>query len=423
MPNGGAGSKVGPFLTAHYEVETYTYGAAFRSSDSTLLLRRPKEDNDDDGAASASARSSTLPDTTATDATTAITNNGGVVSVRVQSATTTRGGQIVSDGHDATGIMIWPATHVLCDYLARHYQGEYWTFLQEPPPPPPRLQTTATISDPPLVSLTKEKEVVSDSDATMAILELGCGCGLVGVVAAALASNQQSESCHKLLWVSTDRDEDALTQCRYNYSMNGITVTPEETTDKITNDVSNSTNAVVTVLVSALEWGNATHHQALLHRVEEYRSRSGHSATPSQARFDAIVAADIVYPTTCRHHILPLLLDTVDALLVEHGIFWLAFWSRDGPRTPCHLIEAASAAGFAISATDIVTDQSKVAATTLLPGAQLLQLRRCPNAALYNARLGGSDCLVFPGLDEAKARLEAAERDLPEEWNAPPYDD
>jgi SAM-dependent methyltransferase len=417
----------GPVLTAHYKVETLTYGKACGENQALL---RPKEDDDDDddnddndNNASAIARTScnssthpTTTNTTNTD-TTAIgsdCDSNCVVSVRVQSATTTRGGQIVSDRHDATGIMVWPATHVLCHYLARHYQGD-WRFLQGPPPRP-----TTTISEPPLLSLNNEEEAFPNMGVA-AVLELGCGCGLVGVVAAALASNPQyTDSCHELLWVSTDRDKDALAQCRYNFSLNGIAV--QETTGKITTSDDESNTNVVTVLVSELEWGNATQNHALLHYLEQYRSSGCHtSAIPSQ-RFDAIVAADIVYPTTCRNQILPLLLDTVDTLLWEHGTFWLAFWSRDGPRTPCHLIEAASAAGFVIDAVDVVTDQSKMATTTtLLHGAKLLQLHRSPNAALYNARLGANDCLVFPGLKEAKARLEAAERQAPEEWNAPPY--
>jgi Lysine methyltransferase len=406
MPDRSEGG--GPFLTAHYEVETFTYGKA--SGENQALLRPKEDDNDNnDNDASAIAR-------TSCSSSSCNSSTHCVVSVRVQSATTTRGGQIVSDRHDATGIMVWPATHVLCHYLARHYQGD-WRFLQGPPPPP---RPTTTISEPPLLSLINEEEAFPNMGVA-AVLELGCGCGLVGVVAAALASNPQyTDSCHELLWVSTDRDKDALAQCRYNFSLNGIAV--QETTGKITTSDDESNTNAVTVLVSELEWGNATQNQALLHYLEQYRSSGCHtSAIPSQ-RFDAIVAADIVYPTTCRNQILPLLLDTVDTLLWEHGTFWLAFWSRDGPRTPCHLIEAASAAGFVIDAVDVVTDQSKMATTTtLLHGAKLLQLHRSPNAALYNARLGASDCLVFPGLKEAKARLEAAERQAPEEWNAPPY--
>jgi Lysine methyltransferase len=412
MSGGSEGG--GPVLTAHYEVEIFTYGATTVTSENQVATVTLQSGGDADSSNSVSSfpLSSDTADTESC--------RSECVSVRVQSATTTRGGQIVSDAHDATGILIWPATHVLCQYLVQqHYQRD-WTFLQGPPRSRPTF-----ITEPPLVSLIDEEVSTSFQDYsedTMAILELGCGCGLVGVVAAALAL-QKSSLTTKLLWVSTDRDEAALAQCRYNFSLNGIAV--QETAGEIT---SHESDKNITVLVSKLEWGYAAHHQALLRRLEQYRRSAGHAtnaiAGTRPRRFDAIVAADIVYPTTCRNHILPLLLNTVDALLAKHGIFWLAFWSRDGPRTPCHFIEAASAAGYRIDA--VVTDQSKMATPTnmtVLPGAQLLQLYRCPNAALYNARLGASDCLVFPALKEAKARLEAAERDAPEEWNAPPCDD
>jgi ribosomal protein L11 methylase PrmA len=68
--------------------------------------------------------------------------------------------------------MIWPATHLLCHYLA------------------------------------------SQNNVGDCVLELGCGVGVVGLVSTKANS-------HKL-WVSTDGDESALEMCRKNFVLNEI---------------------------------------------------------------------------------------------------------------------------------------------------------------------------------------------------------
>ena len=45
-------------------------------------------------------------------------SGGTTVDVQVYCVTTTVGGNLVSQQRDLTGIMIWPATHLLCHYLA-----------------------------------------------------------------------------------------------------------------------------------------------------------------------------------------------------------------------------------------------------------------------------------------------------------------
>jgi hypothetical protein len=267
-------------------------------------------------------------------------DNISEISIQMYSATTTIGGDIVSDQRDSTGIMIWPATHLICHHLASKNVGE-------------------------------------------CVLELGCGCGMVGIISS-------KANTHRL-WLSTDRDEQALDMCRRNYVLNKMNAEQ--------------------LLARCLEWGNESHIQNL---VDELGVRS-----PGKERFDAIVGADIIYPATCGQ-ILHALLGTVSSLLSKNGTFWLSFATRDGAKTPMQLIQAASETGFSIDMLPPLDSDQKSKLPPLLDSKMLL-LRRHPEARQLNAALGSPSCKVFPGLQAAIARME--EPSSEEDWDAPPFGD
>jgi predicted nicotinamide N-methyase len=340
----GGGALSGT-LTAHYEVERFAYYYC-RSSNRKSNEQQPI--------------STTAP----------ICANSDVVSVTVRSATTTVGSQIVvSNQHDLTGIMIWPATHYMCQFLVNC------------------CSSTASVV------------------AKKTVVELGCGCGLLGVVAAAASRHSSSSSqSSPALWVSTDMDETALQLCQENYTRNGV-----DTTSSCTDQSS--------VWVQKLKWGNATDIKALL---EQLQRRPG-EGSDSAKKFDVVVAADIVYPATCGQ-VLADLLETVDTLLtVNGGKFYLSFCSRDGPKTPTALLAAASQAGFGISALlpedGEENDPATIRNRPATMGAKILVLERSDHAATLNQALGHDDCAVFPGLQAAMARLQEPVSE--EEWDAP----
>ena len=277
------------------------------------------------------------------------------LSIEVYSATTTSGGNIVTSQRDLTGIMVWPATHLLCHYLASNKVGEY-------------------------------------------ILELGCGCGMLGI------TSWKANHSHRL-WVSTDRDPKALDLCRKNSKLNKLDIIDE---------------ASHRMLVRTLEWGNEAQIQEIFEELRLCRDGKHNHITRSDGNhkvtfFDAIVAADIVYPATCGQ-ILQNLFRTVDLLLASGGTFWLSFATRDGARTPQRLLEAASEAGFSTDALPPLNAETKSQLPPLLD-ARILLFRRNPKAKEHNMTLGFADCKVFPGLRAAISRMEESSSE--EEWDAP----
>lgn len=286
--------------------------------------------------------------------------------IKVESATSTIGGNIVSHNHDATGIMIWPATHLLCQHLAG--------------------------------TLSSDEDNDNDNDHSVRrgqlggadmVLELGCGVGLVGIT----AMKQQAQS--PLLWVSTDMDQRALDLCRRNFALNGIEV--------------NDGHADLKVWTRTLEWGDTGRADELL---GELRRR----VNKSERFFDAVVGADIVYPSTCGK-VLDCLFDTVNSLLAPGGTFWLSFATRDGPVTPSRLLEAASEAGFMVESLPPLN----ASVTKLLPptlDSKILVMTRSANAKNCNDQLGTIDCTVFPWLREMLARRDESSSE--EEWEGPP---
>jgi SAM-dependent methyltransferase len=286
--------------------------------------------------------------------------------IKVESATSTIGGNIVSNKHDATGIMIWPATHLLCQHLAG----------------------TSRSSGEDNGGHSARHGQLGGADT---VLELGCGVGLVGIT----AMKQQAHS--PLLWVSTDMDQRALDLCRRNFVLNGIEVNDEHADSK--------------VWTRTLAWGGQDRADELL---RELRGR----VNESERFFDAVVGADIVYPSTCGK-VLDCLFSTVDSLLAPGGTFWLSFATRDGPVTPSRLLEAASEAGFMVESLPPLN----ASVTKLLPptlDSKILVMTRSTNAKQRNNQLGSVDCTVFPRLREMLARLDESSSE--EEWEGPPMD-
>jgi hypothetical protein len=323
-------------VSGNYCIETFTY-------------YRPASDTDDDAAQGQHAP----------------------LNVKVESATSTSGGDIVSHNHDATGIMIWPATHLLCQHLAGS-------------------STRSSDED------NNSNNNSNDHSARHGqlggaemVLELGCGVGLVGITA-------MKQVHSPLLWVSTDYDQRALDLCRRNFALNGIEVNGSDDSK---------------VWTRTLGWGDQD-------RAEELLGELRRRVNESERFFDAVVGADIVYPSTCGK-VLDSLFLTVDTLLAPGGTFWLSFAARDGPVTPSRLLEAASEAGFMIESLPPLN----ASVAKLLPpllDSKILVMKRSANAKNSNDQMGSVDCTVFPRLHEMLARRDESSSE--EEWEGPPID-
>jgi ribosomal protein L11 methylase PrmA len=312
--------------------------------------------------------------------------NRQILEVTVRSATTTTGGPLTSGSHDTTGILIWPATHLLCQQLVA--SGGL-------PAAPPSSEGTASTS-----------HSEGSGEPPSVVLELGCGVGLVGV-AAVLASAPSSSVA---LWVSTDMDERSLKLCRHNFRLNGIDAEDEDSSWSLavadSSSPSSSPSSSCRAWVRSLRWGDADRAGSLL---DELRALAGRD------HFDAVVGADIVYPSTSEE-VLSNLFASVEALLRPDGTFWLSFATRDGTRTPRRLIKAASRSGFAIEALGAINETTRRSLPPLLD-SKILALRRDPSAEAKNRELGGDGCRAFPGLRAAIKKLE--NDPWSEEWEAP----
>jgi hypothetical protein len=353
--------------------------------------------------------------------------------IQMESATTTQGSNLTSsEGHDLTGIMIWPATHLLCQYLCfdnspsttsttnKQYATTNHKNDKQAPPPPPPLCIGKTV------------------------VELGCGCGLLGVTALQFVFQKEQhrqqqlqqqqhddDDNNGLLWVSTDLDEHALSLCRRNYALNGIKVRDKRNNNNSTATAATTTNSSSRCHVQQLRWGDPEAIQATLSILEKHHHRQQRQHEKSQSsssmesatstwplRFDAVVGADIVYPSTSLD-ILKHLFGTVDQLLSLEGSFWLSFATRDGHRTPVKLIQAASQAGFTISCVHMNDEQNTI--LRRLPpllDSKILVLQRNAHARELNASLGKEACTVFPGLQRAIDALDR-QSSSDEEWEPP----
>lgn len=263
------------------------------------------------------------------------------ISIQICLATTTSGGRLVSDHHDVTGIMLWPASHLMCQHLI---QGD----------------------------------IVGEQES---VVELGCGCGLVSLIGG-MFGNKSTR-----LWVATDVDSEALQLCRKNFDLQGC---HNKVNDRMR--------------IQKLAWGDKDQIKKLLEQIGNCEG--------GLKRFDSIIGADIIYPDT-SNETLDALFQTVNTLLKSDGTFWLAFATRDGPKTPSRLLLAAGEAGFAVSILPPLAADVLKKLPPLLD-SKLLVLRRDPDAIEHNLRRIDD---VFPGLHAALERLENPSSD--EEWEAP----
>jgi SAM-dependent methyltransferase len=317
--------------------------------------------------------------------------------VTVRSATTTTGGPLTSSGHDATGILIWPATHLICQHVVASGGLPRAESAVATAATTAAAARTEADSDGDEASGGSSPSSPDPSAAAAVVLEVGCGVGLVGV-AALLTSPPPSIA----LWVSTDADDRSLRLCRRNFDLNGI-----ETEDEISASSSLASSSCRS-WVRRFRWGDEARAGELL---DELRSRTGRD------RFDAVVGADVVYPSTSDRVLLSLF-SSVDAVLMAGGTFWLSFATRDGTKTPVRLIEAASRSGFAVDALDEAIDDAARHRLPPLLDSRLLVLRRDPRAREKNVALGGVGCRAFPGLRAAVKKLEE-DPWSDEEWDAP----
>jgi len=333
-----------PNLKANYEIETLTYYKAASRSSSKSWLPYP---------------------------------------ISLKYATSTQGRNLIHGFADSTGIMLWPASHLLCQYLT-------WNS--------------------------------TDRALGPHILELGCGCGIVSVTAAKLRLGK--------VVVCSDMDKTTLQLATENISFHKLN--SEKVQEMVSHNLSKDFHyqdddlktAVqlvhndVICLPYCLSWGNQKHIQQL----QSFLQISSFINSDSPKRyFDTILAADIIYPNTCGPT-LKLLFQTVDALLSPlHGKFIVSFVTRDNHRTPLKLISAATEAGYSF---DLIPNEifcPKDVENKLPPlmEAKLLVLTKNENAVEVNATLGSMTCRVFPGLiEQQKEAVLQAER-VKEEWTPP----
>jgi hypothetical protein len=316
-----------------------------------------------------------------------------IVTVQIQYATTSRGGSIVSEQHDTTGIFIWPATYLLCQYLLYEYTSMLRMIIQQndeknpnyhycwndshsqpsPPPPPPSSSS-------------------SSSSSPLNILELGCGCGMVSTVFMKYHHHQQQqqqqripqssfESSNKIItWFATDMDINALDltyqnnaihnqlPCQYRKctSTTAVSCNNDEEISNLKNTiemntVNNNTHThththknTSTTIVQKLAWGDDNDTQAIFNTLQQSQPQT--QQTPPQLRlsqphilFDWIVAADIIYPSQTET-ILNHLFDTIQALLSPHGKVIVSYCNRDPTyQVLLRLIRAATRTNFIIT--------------------------------------------------------------------------
>jgi hypothetical protein len=305
--------------------------------------------------------------------------HGYTVDVDIQIGVTVRarGRPFVSaDGSiDSTGIMLWPASHLLCQYLVTCASVQQEERLKIP-----------------MAHLFKKPKTT--------MIELGCGCGISSIVAAIT-------QCANYI-VCTDVDSDALALCQKNLSSYFFK--------------NREKNDQVHICVQRLPWGDVEAMDGVLSRLSSRKKEESNNYAPRKSLFDIAIGADIVYPSTSGPT-LNLLLQSVNHMLDPiTGVLLLSFISRDGFRSPLRLIQSCNENGFKIE----VIDQSSFCCplTTNLPplmGAKLLCLRPCSKteAIKNNEALGGEDCKIFPGI--RKAYLHFLEDTYEEEWDAPPF--
>lgn len=318
------------------------------------------------------------------------------VIIKIKYATTTRGRQIVHESKDSTGIMLWPASRIMCQFIA-------W------------------ISSSSSSSSSSKHNYIGDT-----VLEVGCGCGVVSVLAAKL-------NLVKFI-VCTDFDTDALKLSDDNMQLNNL---DQEQEIYYGNDDKNDTEQDNKTIIKSypLTWGSVSDVDQVLKLMNNCMMNN---TDQQEKKFDTILGADIVYPRT-SDELLHELFASIKLLLKKgkEGKFILSFVSRDGPLTPLKLIRAASQAGFYID--HVISEQSfcsekikkRLPPTMESKLLVLVQEQEQPqynengdivDAASYNSTLGSDECHVFPGLDAAIER-QNQQSDSDEEWQAPFFEE
>lgn len=458
--------------------------------------------------------------------------------VDIYYATTTSGGNIVeSNKYDDTGIMIWPATHLLCQCIL---------FLMIPITN--RVQSTNDINNdsksllvsileslltinPTRMLLSNDVEKMSSllltsscqsnynnsnkiseisyvlndcmflsslqqmnfnevlvqhsnsgnnnkssSSTTTSILELGCGCGVVGVVivkAIMNAIHDQHHQHHRWLYMSTDMSITALVLCQYNYQLNNIHYDMLSSSDnKSSQNNSNNNNSHddnnrnnnIDVKVRSLLWDDPIHIKEIQEVLNDWYYKTtlnmNHSMNNNDSmirrheEFDMIIGADIVYPSTC-YEVLDQLFRTVDKLLLKKndtsnndddilisdnkngigGTFYLSFCTRDGYKTPIRLLQAATNANYAIISSMKLSSLLLKSNQLLLPpllDSIVLVFQKHSNATFINSQIGISEnCPIFPNLykkrdhDIATKAAAASDKnqDTNQGWDDLPFGD
>jgi len=341
------------------------------------------------------------------------------IKIHTKSALSTRGRNLIVTERniDSTGLMIWPASHLLCQYLAYKLSSSHISELAQYSFPADRVFRKLS---------PKEK----NENKGLKILELGCGCGIVGITAAMTARRFRNcddihESFPHLDIVSTDGDAHCIKLCRDNILLNGDREGNVEGVRLLNKDVN--------IFARRLMWGDTYGLQCILTELKcNFKSKGKEES----AMFDIVIGADIVYPDT-PESVLDKMFQTVQEALGLKAkqqchkmdassispCFILSFATRDGFRTPLRLINAATRSCFRIEAIPHPTFLPIGYETYLPPllDSRLLQLTPTSSveeAQNHNNSLGYDGCLAFPGLREAIVRWEEQSSD-DEEWIAP----
>ena len=285
-----------------------------------------------------------------------IPNQPGEINVTLRSASTTRGRSLIIPGYcDSTGIMIWPASYLLCQFLCY------------------RLSSNTPLGHCHFLGVK--------------ILELGCGIGIVGITAALTSYACRPED--PLILFSTDVAEDVLQLCTANIQRNDLSHNPN-----------------VFIAARKLSWGQNTDITAIM----EEAGLDG---------FDSVIAADIVYPTTTDETLSLLFKTVDQALKIGGSFFlsFVSRDGFKTPRRFVQASSQAKYKIEYIPYKDFIKPNWANFLHPLLD-ATLLLLTRDEHAHIWNDQLGSDDCLIFPGMKRASLASRDGV-DVKDEWIAP----
>jgi predicted nicotinamide N-methyase len=194
---------------------------------------------------------------------TAVTETKNIVSITLTGHKAELGQTLHS-----TGLTLWRASELLCDYMIRQSQS-------------------------------------SNTLQRKHVLELGAGLGLCGI----LAHHLQAANV-----VLTDGDTDALKFMRANVAANCMDTNTSSSVDEIENAKEGRHSTNRTIQCRQLVWGDNG-------RVDDLK----HQYTDDNQGFHLVLGSDIIYV----EEILDPLFQSVDRLLADGGAFWLAYARRN----------------------------------------------------------------------------------------------